>query len=391
MRLSRRAQILALLGAAGAVALVSLARATLGHDSPPPAAVPAAPGSFRPSAAQWASFKLATVETRTFRSVQVTDGRIALDEERVTPVFPPFSGRVTRVIAKLGDSVKRGDPLLAVEAPELVQSQNDVRAAAAVLDTARSQLALAQANERRTHELLLARSGAEKDWRQAEADRVAAQNGLRTAESAHAAALRRLRILGAGEGARGEGAVRAPIAGTIVQRQVGAGQYLASGASAVYSIGDLSRVWLVANVRETDAPYVRVGEPVDVRVLAYPERLFHARIAWIAPSLDPATRRLPVRAEIDNADGALKPLMFATFSIATGDDLAAPAVPQSAVVYEGASARVWLARDDGSVAAREIEVGRSQDGWLEVARGLAAGERVVASGTLFIDRAAADR
>jgi cobalt-zinc-cadmium efflux system membrane fusion protein len=389
MRLSRRAQVLALLGVAGAVALASLARATLKHDSPPPAPAAPAPGTFRPSAAQWATFKLATVESRTFRCLQLTDGRIALDEERVTPVFSPFSGRITRVIAKLGDQVKRGDPLIAVAAPELVQAQSDVRSAGAALDTARSQLALAQANEQRTHELLLARSGAEKDWRQAQAERVAAQNALRAAESAHGAAMSRLHILGGRDERAAEGLVRAPIAGTIVQRQVGAGQYLSSGANAVYSIGDLSRVWLVANVRETDAPFVRSGEPHEVRVLAYARRVFHARIAWIAPSLDATTRRLAVRAEIENSDGALKPQMYATFSIVTGDDVAAPAVPQSAVIYEGAAARVWVAGDDGSVAARAIEVGRSQDGWLQVTRGLAAGERVVASGTLFIDRAAA--
>jgi len=390
MRLSRRAEVLALLSAAGAAALVSLAGATLRHDKPPKHAPPGPPGSFRPTAEQWATFKLATVETRGFRSVQVTDGRISLDEERVTPVFSPFTGRVTRVIARLGDRVKRGDALLAVAAPEVVQSQSDVRAAAAALDTARSQVVLAQANESRTHELLLARSGAEKDWRQAQADLIAAQNTLRSAESTHAAALERRRILGGGEAASPEGLVRAPIAGTVVQRQVGAGQYLTAGSNAVFSIGDLSRVWLIANVRETDAPYVRMGEPVEVNVLAYPGRVFRARITWIAPSLDPATRRLPVRAEIANADGALKPLMFATFAIVTGDEAAAPAVPQTAVIYEGAAARVWVAQADGSVAARQIEPGRSQDGWLEVPHGLAAGERVVSSGTLFIDRAATE-
>ena len=145
MRLSRRAQLFALLGAGCTVALVSLARATLRHDNPSPPPAPAAPGSFRPSPEQWATFKLATVERRTFRSVQVTDGGIALDEERVTPVFSPFSGRVTRVFVKLGDQVKRGDPLLAVAAPEVVQVQNEVRAAAGAL------AARAGAGERAPH------------------------------------------------------------------------------------------------------------------------------------------------------------------------------------------------------------------------------------------------
>ncbi|HYL23936.1 MAG TPA: efflux RND transporter periplasmic adaptor subunit, partial [Burkholderiales bacterium] len=163
----------------------------------------------------------------------------------------------------------------------------------------------------------------------------------------------------------------------------------AGGASnPVYSIGNLSTVWLIANVRETDARTVSVGQLVEVRVLAYPGRVFKARLTWIAPSIDVATRRLPVRAEVENPDGALKPMMFASFSIITGGEVAAPAVPQSAVIYEGDKARVWVALEDGSVAARSITVGRTNEGMVEVTQGLAAGEKIVASGTLFIDRAA---
>ncbi|MBV9189582.1 MAG: efflux RND transporter periplasmic adaptor subunit, partial [Betaproteobacteria bacterium] len=155
-----------------------------------------------------------------------------------------------------------------------------------------------------------------------------------------------------------------------------------------YSIGDLSTVWLIANVRETDARLVQIGQAVNVRVLAYPGRVFNAHITWIAPSIDPATRRLPVRAEVDNTDGALKPQMFANFSIYTGSDIAAPAIPQSAVIYEGDKAHVWVALDDGTVASRSIKIGHTNDTLVEVTEGLKAGEKIITSGTLFIDRAA---
>jgi cobalt-zinc-cadmium efflux system membrane fusion protein len=345
------------------------------------------------------------VETKTFRAEQVTDGNIAINEDTTTPVFSPYSGRVTRVVARLGDNLKAGAPLMAVEAGEVVQGQNDLVGAAAALNTARSQLALAQSNEKRQHELYLAKAGALKDWLQTQAELAAAQNGLRSAETAHAAARNRLRILGksADEIAASESSsdsrpmspealVRAPIGGTVVQRQVGAGQYIAStangAANPVFSIGNLSTVWLIANVRETDAPLVRVGQAVEVRVLAYPERVFKARLTWVAASIDANTRRLPVRAEVDNRDGALKPMMFASFSIITGADVSAPAVPASAVVYEGDQARVWVAGDDGAVSARSVKTERAADGMVEVTSGLKAGEKVVASGTLFIDRAA---
>ena len=132
---------------------------------------------------------------------------------------------------------------------------------------------------------------------------------------------------------------------------------------------------------------MRVGQPVEVRVLAYPGRVFKAKIAYVAPSVDAATRRLPVRADVENADGALKPEMFASFSIITGDDVIAPAVSQDAVVYEGDAARVWVAQPDGTIVSRQVRTGAARDGMVAVA-GLEPGEKVVTSGTLFIDRAA---
>jgi membrane fusion protein, heavy metal efflux system len=408
-RLSRHMQILVLALAAGAIALLAGGAATYKHffaaEKAAPQPPPPAPGTFRPTKEQWAGLKVLTVEVKPFRSEQITDGNIAINEDTTTPVFSPYSGRVTRVIARLGDKVKAGEPLMAVQASEVVQTQNDLVAALGTMNTARSQLRLAEANEKRQHELYLAKSGALKDWLQSQAELSTAQNALRSAEIARAAARNRLRILGksAAEIAaqedspntqqmNPEAVVRAPIAGTVVQRQVGLGQYIASAAGGasnpVYSIGNLSTVWLIANVRETDARTVSVGQPVEVRVLAYPGRVFKARLTWIAPAIDATTRRLPVRAEVENPDGALKPMMFASFSIITGGEVAAPAVPQSAVIYEGAKARVWVALDDGSVAARSITVGRTHEGMVEVTQGLAAGEKIIASGTLFIDRAA---
>jgi len=186
--------------------------------------------------------------------------------------------------------------------------------------------------------------------------------------------------------------VRAPIGGIITQRQIGLGQFInstAAGASSpVYTIGDLSTVWLIANVREVDAPLMRVGEPVEVHVLAFPGRVFRAKISWVAPSIDPNMHRLAVRADVENPDGALKPGMFANFSIITGEAETAPAVPTRAIVYEGDTARVWVAGEDGTIAVRPVHTGRSTDGMVEILAGLSPGEKIVTSGALFIDRAA---
>jgi cobalt-zinc-cadmium efflux system membrane fusion protein len=357
-------------------------------------------GAFRPSETQWASLRLAAVRQVAFRDERATDGKIAINDDTTTPVFSPYSGRVSRLIAKPGDHVERGAPLFSIEASEFVQGQNDLVTAVAAVEKARSRLALALTIEKRQRDLLAVRGGALKDLEQAQSDLVTAQGDLRSAEISLAAARNRLRILGRSDeeiaqleridriGA--ETVVSAPIDGTVIQRKVGLGQYITVGATdPVFTVGDLSTVWLVANVRESDAPKMKVGAAVEVTVLAYPGRVFNAKLAYVAPALDPNTRRLPVRAEIHNPGRELLPEMFASFRILAGDSRLMPAVPQEAVVYEGAQARVWVARpEQKNVVSRQIEVGATTNGLVEVRKGLGVGETVVASGTLFIDRAA---
>ncbi len=362
-------------------------------------------GTFRPTDTQWESLKIAPVQLVSFRTEHTTEGKIANDDDTTTPVFSPYSGRVTKLFAKAGDSVTQGAPLLALHASEFVQAQNDLIAAVGALNTTRAQLNLAQTTEKRQHDLYDSKGGALKDWQQSQVDLANAEGNFRSAEIALAAVRNRLRILGKSDAEitaienapdrlnmNPEAIVYAPITGTVTQRQVGLGQYIesaASGASVpIFSIGNMSRVWLLANVREVDAPSMRLGQAVEVHVLAYPGRVFNAKLTYVAPSVDPNTHRLPVRAEVENPDGALKPEMFANFSITTGDSVIAAAVPESAVVYEGQKARVWVAEKDKSIALREIRTGRTQDGMVEVLAGLQSTESVVTSGSLFIDRAA---
>ena len=369
-----------------------------------PAPSEAARGTFRPTKEQWAGFKIEPVRLLSFRPEQVTEGNIAVDDNLTTPVFSHYSGRVIKVIAMLGDVVEPGAPLFVIHASEFVQAQNDLITALANLQTARSQLSMAQMTEKRAHELYLAQGGALKDWQQAQTDLITAQNTVRADEIALHAVRSRLRILGKTDQEIASleaeptqklnpvATVTAPIAGTVTQRQIGVGQYINSEANGatnpVFTISDLSTVWLIANVREADAPLMHVGEPVEVHVLAFPGRVFKARISWVAPSIDPNTHRLSVRADVENPRGELKPGMFANFSIITGEAATAPAVTQRAIIYEGDTARVWVAADDGTIAAHSIRTGRITDGMVEILDGLTPGEKVVTSGALFIDRAA---
>lgn len=356
---------------------------------------------------QWAGMRVAVVKPMPFFVSQQTDGKIAIDDDMVTQVFSPYSGRVTRLFARVGDVVKAGDPMLAIQASELAQGQNDLISAVATLKTARAQLNLAQTNEKRQHALFQAQGAALKDWQQSQVDLATAEGGQRSAEIAMTAVRNRLRILGASDqeineietagnvAEMGAGAVvAAPIAGTVTQRQVGVGQNIVSqtagGSTPVFSIGNLSKLWLVANAREADGPLIHVGDPVDVRVLAFPDRVFKAKITFVAPSIDPNTHRLPVRAEVENQDGLLKPEMFASFRIVTSGETMSPGVPESAITYEGDTARVWVgdpARK--TVALRQVKIGRIDDGNVQILDGLKAGESVVTAGAVFIDRIAA--
>jgi len=364
------------------VVLVRLAGAFNGGGGAP---APAGSSSFRITDAQLASLTIQPVASLPFRTEHITDGKIALNGDTSTPVFSPYSGRVVRLMAGIGEYVRRGAPLLAVEASEFVQAQSD-------LSNASAQLKLAQINEQRKHAAFDARGGALQDWQQAQADLVVAQSALSAARS-------RLRILGKTDGeidalAGGAGGpaltyLVAPISGVVTDRQVGPGQYLqAGGSTPVFTMADLATVWLVANVREVDAPGIERGQSVEVHVLALPGETFHATLTAVGPTVDPATRRVPVRAVLDNPGGRLKPEMFATFNIVTSAPTQAPAVPEDAVVYEGERARVWVVNPDRSVALREIRAGRTQNGMVEVLSGLQAGEQVVTRGSLFIDRAA---
>jgi cobalt-zinc-cadmium efflux system membrane fusion protein len=381
-----------------ALVLVIASGSGIGAEDKAPAPAVASP-TFKPTKEQLSSLKIVTINKVTFRAEHITDGKIGLDADRTTPVFSPFSGRVTRIMAGLGDVVKAGQPLFALQASEFVQGQSDLLAAQAGAAAANSALLLAQTTEKRKHALFDAKAGSLQDWQQSQSDLAAAQSAARTAEAALAAVRNRLAILGKSDAdidALATAAkmdpvayVVAPIAGVVTDKQVGLGQYLQSGAAnPAYTVADVSTVWLIANVRETDAPFVKKGETVEVHVVAFPDRVYTAHLTYVAPSLDPATRRLTVRAEIANPGGELKPEMFASFSILAGTQASAPAVPDSGVIYEGAEARVWIAGDDGTLALRKIKPGRSANGMLEVLDGVKPGEKVVASGALFIDRAA---
>jgi cobalt-zinc-cadmium efflux system membrane fusion protein len=336
------------------------------------------------------------VELYPFRVQKLAIGQIAYNEDTSTAVLTPFPGRVTRLIAKIGDTVNRGDPLFEIDSPEVVQPQNDFIAAFSAMNKARSQLDLARIVEKRLKDLYEGKAAALKEYQQAQGQLVGAQNDMRSAEMSLEAARARLRIVGFTDAEvaalKDKGTVRratpipAPIDGTVIARKVGPGQYVRNDTGeALYVIADLSTMWLKAQVPEKEISSIRVGQDVEVKVSALPDRVLRARVTAINAATDATTRRVIVRSEIPNPEGALKSEMFASFKIATGADEPSPSVPVQAVIREGDHAVVWVEEEPMLFRRRKVTLGIEQEGRMQIREGLKAGELVAGRGAIFVD------
>lgn len=324
-------------------------------------------------------------------------GQIAFNEDASTVVYSPFYGRVTRVLAKIGDVVRRGDPLFEIDSPEVVQAQTDLIAAIHSRDKAKSQLAIAERQAERQQRLAKTQATSGRELDQALNDQTAAESDMKTAEGALNAARNRLRIIIGREQTEIDRVERervinplitinSPIDGTVVSRKIGPGQYVRTDATeALYTIVDLSTMWLKANVPEVDIPLIRVGQQIEIKVNAFPNRVFNAKIVAIGASSDSSTRRVMVRSEISNPDGVLKAEMFASFQIIVGVGEPINSVPVQGVIREGEAAYVWVELEPGRFQRRRIELGQEQAGRWSVVAGLEENERIVARGAIYVD------
>jgi cobalt-zinc-cadmium efflux system membrane fusion protein len=390
-----------ILGVAAACALLlsapRLVATDITADVTPAKAAPKNPDRVRVSIDQLHQLSIVPVATDQFRIQKPAIGQIAFNEDASTVVLTPFSGRVTRLIAKIGDDVKRGDPLFEIDSPEVVQAQTDLIAALHGLEKSKSQVALAKRVLDRQTSLLADKATSQREVDQARNDYAAAESDLATAQGTQMAARNRLRIIVGRDKDEVERVERersvnplitinAPIDGTVIGRKVGPGQYVRSDAAdSLYSIADLSTMWLKANVPETDIAHVRVGQEIEVRVTALPDRVFKARISAIGAASDTATRRVVVRSEIPNPDRVLRSDMFASFKITIGGGEPRPVVPVEAVIRDGNEAIVWVAREPMLFDRRKVKIGMERDGRVQVLEGIDAGEQVVGRGAVFID------
>ncbi len=292
-----------------------------------------------------------------------TTGKVSFNEERLTPVYTPYAGRVLEVLATKGAAVRPGQPLLVLESPELVTVQNDLAAARSDLSKAKIGLDAARVAAERARSLHTQGAIATKDMQQAETELARVQDEQRRAQAGLAAMEHRLALFGKtpaeiarlGDPVDRRIVLRAPIAGTIVERKVGLGQYLRADASdALFLIADLSTVWVLADVYESDLADIHLNAPVEVSVASYPHLTLPARIASINPTVDPASRTVRVRCLVQNTDGLLKPDMFATIKVRSLTPHTVPVVPASAVLSQGTETVVFVEEAPGRFRQRQV-------------------------------------
>ncbi|MDE1941911.1 MAG: efflux RND transporter periplasmic adaptor subunit [Betaproteobacteria bacterium] len=360
-----------------------------GEQPAPSKASPAARGAtdafIELSDSQAKQIQVHPAQTRTFAASRDAVGSIAFNDDRTVPVFPAYQGKISAIYTDVGQDVRKGAPLYAVESPDLLQAESTLITTAGVRDLTQRALDRAQ-------QLYGVQGISEKDLQQAISDQQSAEGAYKAARDA-------VRIFGKTDvqinqivlARRVDAAllVVSPINGRVVSRSAAPGILAQPGtAPAPFTVADISTLWMIANVSESDAPALHLGQPVEVSVMAYPGRRFQGKITNIGAAVDPNTHRLAVRAEIGDPRHELRPGMLANFVIQTGAPTHSPAVPVDSVVRENdGSMSVWVTSDHRRFYRRTVTLGLQQDGQYQILGGIQPGESVATEGAIFLSHA----
>ena len=347
----------------------------------------AAPNTVDLTDAQLASVKVEPVGEHLFPIEKSAVGSIDFNQEMAVQVFTPYQGRIVELFAKIGDEVKKGQTLFTIDSPDLLAAESTLIAAAGVLEFTTRNLA-------RLKSLYSTRAVSQKDMEQAVSDQQTAEGNVRAGRDA-------VRLFGktnaeidsiiAKRMADPILVVPSPIAGRITARNAAPGLFVQPGSPpAPFSVADISTMWMLANVAESDSPAFKVGQEVKVRVMAFPEREFDGKISTISSTVDPATRRVWVRSEVVDPQHELRAGMFATFVIEVAAPVRSTAVPLDAVVREGdGTMTTWVTADRRRFTKRTVRVGLQREGYRQILEGLQPGELIATEGALFLSNALA--
>jgi len=326
---------------------------------------------------QMSHVQVVTVELVKLPRVLRLTGAVAYNAFNTVPVITQVGGPVSRILVVPGERVKKGQPLLEVSSP-------DYSLLYAAYLKARDTLRVTDKNYARAQDLYAHHAIAERDLLQAESDRIQAQADLN-------AALLGLKILGIPNPddlekapSSAEIPLLAPIGGEIVERDVAPGQLLQAGATQAFIISDMSSVWVLANVYQSDMAAVHVGDQVAVQTDSYPDK-FQGKISFMSPALDPNTRTLQARIVVENPGEKLKNNMYVTATVNAGVEQNAIAVPDASVLRDDENQPfVYVATGSNQFGRRSVEIGQSEAGKTQILKGLSPGDKVVGDGSLFL-------
>jgi membrane fusion protein, heavy metal efflux system len=318
-------------------------------------------------------FQLATVGTRNLPTVLNANGSVTPDVNSTIHMTSQGSGRVVALNVRLGDYVKKGQVLLSIHSADLAGAFSDYQKAAADERLAKTGLDRAQ---------LLYSHGAlaEKDLQQAQETEEKALVDVQNADQ-------HVRILG-GDPAHPGSLIelRAPVSGTIVEQNISGFEGIKSldNSPNLFTIADLSEVWVLCDVYENDLGDVHLGDPAEIRLNAYPDKTYHGKVADISRVLDPNTRSAKVRIVLANGDGSLRPGMFAVATFRSRRSQSRVVVPATAVIR--LQDKDWVFRKDSAQQFRRVEVhtaGGESDQMQQIRDGVKPGEQVVANALEF--------
>jgi membrane fusion protein, heavy metal efflux system len=345
-------------------------------------AAQAPPDTVELKPSQLGAIRIAPIGDHEFAYKKHAVGIIDFNQDRNVQVFTPYPGRIIQTFADLGDRVEKGQVLFTVESPDFLAAEANLIGAAATLDQTSSAL-------QRATRLYAAHGIDQNDYETAVANQQSAEGALKAARAAVAifgktpAEIDRIVARRQVEPAL---VVRSPITGRVTARNAAPGLLEQPGtAPAPYSVADLTTKWMTANATESDAPSLRVGQPIQATVMAYPGRVYEGRISRLGRSLDPNTHRIVVRCDLADPQDELVPGMLANFAIRVQDPVTSVAIPVNGVVRNGdGSFVVWVTADRRRFRERTVKLGEPLDGLYPVVQGLQRGELAVTDGAVFV-------
>jgi membrane fusion protein, heavy metal efflux system len=333
------------------------------------------------TAAQRQNIKLYTVEQSRFRRTVETNAAVDFDNDQATSVLAPFSGPVSRLLVSQDDEVTKGQPLALIDSPDF----------AAAISTYQKAIATARTNRRLAdldQDLLQHNGVSQREYEQAQTDAI-------SAEADRDAALRALVALNVppqtiesiqqGKPVSApEGIIRSPVAGTVVEKLITPGELLQAGTTPCFTVANLSRVWVMAQLFGSDLSAVKVGDSAEV-VTGNDEHNLPGTVDKISALVDPDTRAVAVRVVVENTQHSLRKQMYVRVLIHSRNETNGLLIPISAVLRDDENLPfVYVAQSDGTFARRQITLGFRVSDQYEIPAGLRAGDQVVADGGLFV-------